>query len=102
LLSCKGFIVVRRNRKVEATNCDPVRVSLLSAETERLRQDSERVLKARKNRSRYKGRTGDALAPGGEEGRGKQRNATGSCKRTWIRRYPNGGTRQRQTAVTLA
>jgi hypothetical protein len=59
---------------------------------------SKRVI----NRSRYKGRTGDALAPGGEEGRGQQRNATGSCKRTKIRGYPNGGTRQRQTAVTLA
>ena len=31
---------------------------------------------------------------GGEEGRGKLRKATGSCKQTLIRRYPNGATRQ--------
>ena len=35
---------------------------------------------------------GDALAPGGDEGRGKLRKAAGSCKRTLIRRCPNGTT----------
>jgi hypothetical protein len=29
----------------------------------------------------------------GEEGRGKLRKATGSCKQATIRRYPNGTTR---------
>ena len=36
---------------------------------------------------------GDALALRDDEGRGKLRKATGSCKRTLIRRCPNGGTR---------
>ena len=36
---------------------------------------------------------GDALALGGEEGRGKLRKAPGICKRDLIRRYPNGTTR---------
>ena len=35
---------------------------------------------------------GDALAPGGDEGRGKLRKATGSCKLALIRRCPNGET----------
>ena len=35
---------------------------------------------------------GDALAPGGDEGRGKLRKATGSCKLPLIRRCPNGET----------
>ena len=35
----------------------------------------------------------DALAPTGEEGRGKLRKASGSRKQTLIRRYPNGETR---------
>ena len=34
----------------------------------------------------------DALALGADEGRGKLRKATGSCKRTLIRRFPNGET----------
>ena len=34
----------------------------------------------------------DALALGAEEGRDKLRKATGSCKWTVIRRYPNAGT----------
>jgi len=34
----------------------------------------------------------DALAPEADEGRGKLRKATGSCKQTLIRRYPNGAT----------
>ena len=35
---------------------------------------------------------GDALAPGGDEGRGKLRKAAGRCKRPLIRRCPNGET----------
>ena len=35
---------------------------------------------------------GDALAPGGDEGRGKLRKATGRCKQLVIRRCPNGAT----------
>ncbi len=34
----------------------------------------------------------DALAQGGEEGRGKLRKGSGRCKRPVIRTYPNGGT----------
>ena len=34
----------------------------------------------------------DAYAQRGEEGRSKQRNATGSSKHATIRRCPNGGT----------
>ena len=34
----------------------------------------------------------DALAAGGEEGRGKLRKASGSCKQALIRGCPNGGT----------
>ena len=36
----------------------------------------------------------NALALEAEEGRGKLRNASGSCKQTLIRRYPNEGTHQ--------
>jgi hypothetical protein len=36
----------------------------------------------------------DALALRDDEGRGKLRKATGSCKRALIRRCPNGATRQ--------
>ena len=35
---------------------------------------------------------GDALALGGDEGRGKLRKATGSCKQALIRGCPNGET----------
>ena len=41
-----------------------------------------------------KERMGDALALGGEEGRGKLRKFAGICKRDLIREYPNGTTRQ--------
>ena len=41
----------------------------------------------------------DALALGDEEGRDEQRNATGSCKWTKIRRYPNGATHQFEELV---
>ena len=34
----------------------------------------------------------DALALGGEEGRGKLRKASGRCKQPLIRRYPNEAT----------
>ena len=43
-------------------------------------------------RSSKKGRKGNALAIGAEEGRGKLRKATGSRKQASIRRYPNGET----------
>jgi len=36
----------------------------------------------------------DALAPYADEGRGKLRKATGSCKQALIRGYPNGETRR--------
>ena len=36
-------------------------------------------------RSSYKGRMVDALAPRGDEGRGKLRKASGSCKQVLIR-----------------
>ena len=36
---------------------------------------------------------GDALALGGDEGRGKLRKAAGICKQELIRGYPNGATR---------
>ena len=39
------------------------------------------------------GRTTDALASGGDEGRGRLRQAPGSRQRALIRRYPNGTTR---------
>ena len=39
----------------------------------------------------------DALAQEGDEGRGKLRKASGSCKRASIRGYPNGGTRPGET-----
>ena len=34
----------------------------------------------------------DALALEGDEGRGKLRKVSGSCKQTLIREYPNGAT----------
>ena len=43
----------------------------------------------------------DALALEGEEGRDEQRNATGSCKWTKIRRYPNGATHQFEELVPV-
>ena len=39
------------------------------------------------------GRAVDALAPGGEEGRGKLRKSTGRRKQPLIRGCPNGSTR---------
>ena len=44
-------------------------------------------------KSSYKERRVDAKAPYADEGRGKLRKASGSCKQALIRRYPNGGTR---------
>ena len=46
------------------------------------------------NKRSYKGRTEDALASGGEEGRGKLRKCAGIRKREMIRTYPNGTTWQ--------
>ena len=40
------------------------------------------------------GRTEDAMAPGGEEGRGRLRKAAGRRERPVIRGCPNGGTRR--------
>ena len=39
-----------------------------------------------------RGHTVDALAPGGDEGRGTLRKATGSREQALIRGYPNGAT----------
>jgi hypothetical protein len=39
-----------------------------------------------------KGRTVNALAYSGDEGRAKLRKAAGSCKEALIRGYPNGAT----------
>ena len=41
----------------------------------------------------------DALARTGDEGRGKLRKASGSCKRAMIRGCPNGETQQRSYSV---
>jgi len=43
--------------------------------------------------SSYTGHGVDALAPGADEGRGRRRNAPGSCEQALIRRCPNGETR---------
>ncbi len=42
---------------------------------------------------------GDALAPGGEEGRDKLRKATGIGTYDMIRRYPNGTTQSIEDAL---
>lgn len=44
-------------------------------------------------REKLQGRTEDALASGGEEGRGKLRKGAGICQQELIRTCPNGGTR---------
>ena len=52
---------------------------------------------ARQARARSEARrTEDALAPGGEEGRGRPRKSAGRRERPWIRRCPNGATRHAQ------
>ena len=43
---------------------------------------------------------GDALALGGEEGRGKLRKAMGRCKQPLIHRYPNGATHYTEGIVS--
>ena len=43
---------------------------------------------------------GDAWAHGDDEGRGKLRKAAGSCKRTLIRRCPNGETHYTEGIVS--
>ena len=43
----------------------------------------------------------NALALGDDEGRDEQRNATGSCKWTKIRRCPNGATHQFEELVSI-
>ena len=45
------------------------------------------------------GRTTDALASGGYEGRGRLRQAPGSRQQALIRRYPNGATRRPSPAA---
>ena len=52
-------------------------------------------------RSSEKERKGNALAPGAEEGRGKLRKASGSCKQAEIRGYPNGETHMVNSHVLL-
>ncbi len=44
---------------------------------------------------------GDALALKEDEGRGKLRKAAGRCKRSLIRRCPNGATRQVEDLTSL-
>ncbi len=44
----------------------------------------------------------DALAPEGEEGRGKLRKAPGSRKQALIRGYPNGETRRDELSLQPA
>ena len=46
------------------------------------------------------GRTTDALASGGDEGRGRLRQATGSRQQALIRGFPNGATRRESYPVT--
>ena len=46
-------------------------------------------------------RTGDALAPGGEEGRGRLRKAAGRRERPMIRGCPNGATHRTEGAVSV-
>ena len=41
----------------------------------------------------------NALAPRAEEGRGKLRKATKSCKQVSTRRYPNGATRLTKSVI---
>jgi len=43
--------------------------------------------------NKSKEHTVDALAQNGDEGRGKLRKVTGSCKHALIRKCPNGATR---------
>ncbi len=43
---------------------------------------------------------GNALASGDDEGRGKLRKATGSCKRALIRRCPNGKTHHVEDVIS--
>ena len=43
---------------------------------------------------------GDALAPGGEEGRDKLRKAAGIGTHDMIRRYPNGTTQPREARLS--
>ena len=45
------------------------------------------------------GRTTDALASGGDEGRGRLRQAPGSRQQALIRGFPNGATRPPSPAV---
>ena len=41
----------------------------------------------------------DALAPAGDEGRGKLRKSAGRRKRPMIRGYPNGATRRHKAGI---
>src|SRR5919197_4973362 len=47
---------------------------------------------ARERTRRYEGRTGDALAPGADEGRGRLRKASGSRLQALSRGCPNAAT----------
>ena len=47
------------------------------------------------------GRTEDALAPGGDEGRGRPRKSAGRRERPLIRRCPNGATRRAEARHPL-
>src|SRR5580700_11911764 len=52
---------------------------------------SRALVRGRRSRAR-EGHSVDALAPGGDEGRGTLRKATGSREQALIRGYPNGAT----------
>ena len=78
-----GTLKTAQQRKKRVTCKETLRKESSYVETLRILID---------NRSSYKERTADALAPRAEEGRGKHRNATGSRKQTSIRGCPNGGT----------
>ena len=61
---------------------------------------TESVASKRSLRSSAKGRTVDALASQGDEGRGKLRQAWGSGKHTLIPGFPNGAIRRGLRPVT--
>ena len=68
---------------------------------DRLREESKESRETLLQEYAKEERLGDAWASGGEEGRGKRRNATGTGWHRLIRRYPNGATHQLEELVPL-
>ena len=68
-----------------------------SKNTEKREEIREDLHKGSLDKGSYEGRTEDALAPGGEEGRDKLRKTAGIGKYESIRRYPNGATHPEQS-----